>query len=151
MTFAVSSPILLPMFDPDAHLPRPNRSLIYFGACIIARLRLAREKQLNVRVVPTITAIDESVERLHSLGTYTWNLTNFLDPNENSLLAIRGAWRDLLYGFEDVEKRIAKCDQSLRNFGRSSIQELVGWHSPEKYPIKNNNTDAGMLFFGYTP
>ncbi len=50
------------MYDPNAGMPRPNRSLIYFGACIIAGLRLAREKQVNVRVVPTIHAIDESVE-----------------------------------------------------------------------------------------
>jgi lysozyme len=26
------------MFDPDAHIPRPNRNLVYFGACIIAGL-----------------------------------------------------------------------------------------------------------------
>ena len=57
--FSVSKIILLQsrlglgdieMFDPDAAIPRPNRSLIYFGACIIAGLRLAREKQVNVRV-----------------------------------------------------------------------------------------------------
>jgi len=41
------------MFDPDAGMPRLNRSLVYLGACIIAGLRLAREKQVNVRVVPT--------------------------------------------------------------------------------------------------
>ncbi len=50
------------MFDPDAALPRPNRTLIYLGACVIAGLRLAREKQVNVRVVPTSGAIDESVD-----------------------------------------------------------------------------------------
>ena len=33
------------MFDPNASIPRPNRSLIYFGACIIAGLRLARASQ----------------------------------------------------------------------------------------------------------
>jgi len=55
------------MFDPDASLPRPNRSLIYFGACIIAGLRLAREKQVNVRVIPTGIAIDESVDLAHEI------------------------------------------------------------------------------------
>ncbi len=38
------------MFNPDAYLRRPNRSLIYFGVCIIAGLRLAREKHANIRV-----------------------------------------------------------------------------------------------------
>jgi hypothetical protein len=48
--------------DPDAGMPRPNRTLIYLGACVIAGLRLAREKQVNVRVRPTGEAIDESVD-----------------------------------------------------------------------------------------
>jgi hypothetical protein len=55
------------MFDPDAHMPRPNRSLIYLGACIIAGLRLAREKQVNVRVIPTINAVEESVDLSHDI------------------------------------------------------------------------------------
>ena len=55
------------MFDPDAALPRPNRTMIYLGACVIAGLRLAREKQVNVRVVPTSGAIDESVDLAHEI------------------------------------------------------------------------------------
>jgi hypothetical protein len=39
-----------------------NRNLIYFGSCIIAGLRLARASQVNTRVIPTIKAIEESVE-----------------------------------------------------------------------------------------
>jgi len=55
------------MFDPDAALPRPNRTLIYLGACVIAGLRLAREKQVNVRVVPISGAIEESVDLAHEI------------------------------------------------------------------------------------
>lgn len=55
------------MWDPFVDMPRPNRSLIYLGACIIAGLRLARERQVSVRVVPTITAIEESVELSHDI------------------------------------------------------------------------------------
>ena len=50
------------MFDPDAGIPPINRNLVYLGACVIAGLRLARERQVNVRVVPTKTAVDESVD-----------------------------------------------------------------------------------------
>ena len=50
------------MFDPDAGIPRPNRSLIYLGACLIAGMRLARQSQVSVRVIPTINAIEESVD-----------------------------------------------------------------------------------------
>ena len=55
------------MFNPDAHIPRANRSLIYFGACIIAGLRLARERQVSVRVIPTSHAIDESCDLTHEI------------------------------------------------------------------------------------
>ena len=49
------------MFDPNANMPRINRGMVYLGACLIAGIRLAR-KQVNVRVIPTSHAIDESVE-----------------------------------------------------------------------------------------
>jgi len=55
------------MFDPDSHMPRVNRTLVYLGACIIAGLRLARERQVNVRVAPTGTAIEESVDLAHEI------------------------------------------------------------------------------------
>jgi hypothetical protein len=57
------------MFDPDAHLPRINRGLIYLGACLIVGIRLARERQVNVRVVPTRQAIEESVDLAHEVYT----------------------------------------------------------------------------------
>jgi hypothetical protein len=41
--------------------------MIYLGACLIAGLRLAREKQVNVRVIPTSNAIDESVDLAHEI------------------------------------------------------------------------------------
>ena len=55
------------MFDPDAHLPRINRGMIYLGACLIAGIRLARERQVNVRVVPTRQAIEESIDLAHEI------------------------------------------------------------------------------------
>ena len=64
------------MFDPDAAIPRPNRSLIYVGACIIAGLRLARERRVNVRVVPTTHAMDESVDLAHEIFNRIFRKTN---------------------------------------------------------------------------
>jgi hypothetical protein len=55
------------MFNPDAHVPRPNRNLTYFGACIIAGLRLPRERQVNVRVIPISVAVGESAELAHDI------------------------------------------------------------------------------------
>lgn len=55
------------MFDPYRNMPRINRGMVYLGACLIAGIRLAREKQVNVRVISTIQAIDESVELAHDI------------------------------------------------------------------------------------
>ena len=41
--------------------------MIYLGACLIAGIRLAREKQVNTQVVPTRAAIEESVELAHEI------------------------------------------------------------------------------------
>ena len=55
------------MFNPDAHMPRINRGMVYLGACLIAGIRLAREQQVNVRVVPTGKAIEESVDLAYEI------------------------------------------------------------------------------------
>ena len=55
------------MYDPNANMPRINRGMVYLGACMIAGIRLAREKQVSVRVIPTIHAIEESVELAHEI------------------------------------------------------------------------------------
>ena len=36
--------------------------MVYLGTCLIAGIRLARERQVNVLVVPTGNAIEESVD-----------------------------------------------------------------------------------------
>jgi hypothetical protein len=41
--------------------------VVYLGACLIAGIRLAREKQVNVRVIPISTTVDESVELAHDI------------------------------------------------------------------------------------
>lgn len=55
------------MFDPNEGMPRLNRTLVYMGACMIAGIRLARERQVNVRVLPTDLAITESVDLAHDI------------------------------------------------------------------------------------
>ena len=55
------------MCDPDANMPKLNRSMVYLGACLIAGTRLARERQVNIRVVPTGRAIEESVDLAYEI------------------------------------------------------------------------------------
>jgi hypothetical protein len=52
------------MFDPDANMPKLNRSMVYLGACPIAGIRLAREKQVNVRVIPCCKVTCHSLEAM---------------------------------------------------------------------------------------
>ena len=55
------------MSNPDAGVLRLNRGMVYLGACLIAGIRLARERQVNVRVVPTSHAIEESLDLAHEI------------------------------------------------------------------------------------
>jgi hypothetical protein len=60
------------MAEEPAYLTRtrrfpPNPALICLGACIVAGLRLARERQVNTRVTPTRTAIEESIDVAHEI------------------------------------------------------------------------------------
>jgi hypothetical protein len=55
------------VFDPYVHSPRVNRPLVYLGTGVFARLRLAGEQQVNVKVVPTGTVTGESVDAAHEL------------------------------------------------------------------------------------
>ena len=48
-------------------MPRINRGMVYLGACLITGIRLARERQVNVRVVPTGKAIEESVDLAYEI------------------------------------------------------------------------------------
>jgi hypothetical protein len=41
--------------------------MVYLGACLITGIRLARERQVNVRVVPTGKAIEESVDLAYEI------------------------------------------------------------------------------------
>ena len=55
------------MFAPDAHMPKITRGMVYLGACLIAGIWLARERQVNVRVLPTGKAIEESVDLAYEI------------------------------------------------------------------------------------
>jgi DNA-binding GntR family transcriptional regulator len=51
----------------EHNLLRTNRGMVYLGACLIAGLRLAHQRQADVRVVPTNRSIEESLELAHEI------------------------------------------------------------------------------------
>ncbi len=88
-------------------------------------------------------------DRLHAMGARQLNKYKFLNPSNNSIDAVRLAWSELLFGRDAEDQRIKSCDARLRFFGTSSIQELLGCFYPEKYPLRNSNSDSGLKFFGF--
>ena len=92
----------------------------------------------------------EVIKCLNCLRSYPINRTKFLNPKNNSINTIRDCWSKLLHTGDIDWAKIKYVNDSLRNFGLSSIYELIGWYYPDKYPLMNNNSDCGMRFFGYT-
>lgn len=88
-------------------------------------------------------------DRLHAMGARQLNKHKFLNPSNNSIEMVRSAWSDLLFGKDSEDQRIKSCDNRLRFFGTSSIQELLGCFYPEKYPLRNSNSDSGLKYFGF--
>jgi len=60
------------MWDPYRASHREQPRLIYLGACLIVGIRLAREKQVNVRVIPIRDAIHESIEQAREVFREVW-------------------------------------------------------------------------------
>jgi hypothetical protein len=75
--------------------------------------------------------------------------SRFLDPSRNSTTVIRSAWAELLYGLDPDTERMSKCAVMLFGFKRSSVQELLGFYAPKKYPLRNATVNAGLRYFGF--
>jgi hypothetical protein len=67
----------------------------------------------------------------------------------NDLNTVRKSWCDLIHGSGDVKFRMNNCHAALFGFGKSAIQETLGYYDPDKYPLRNANTNAGLRFLGY--
>ncbi len=93
--------------------------------------------------------VEEVVQCLNCMGSNALNKTRFLNRANNDLKSIRNAWKTLLHGRGPLEVRMSKCHRTLKWFGKSSIQELIGFYYPEQYPLRNSNSNAGLRFFGY--
>lgn len=86
---------------------------------------------------------------LNCMNSYAINKEKFLNPQNNKLKDIRSNLNLLLHGEDDIKIRMVKCKKALNYFGDSSVQELVGFYFPERYPLRNMNSNAGLRYFGY--
>ena len=119
------------------------------------QIRLDRSRIIKVKLnqdrIAEISRNDvgEVVQCLNCMGSNALNKTRFLNRANNDLKSIRNAWKTLLHGRGPLEVRMSKCHRTLKWFGKSSIQELIGFYYPEQYPLRNSNSNAGLRFFGY--
>ena len=74
--------------------------------------------------------------------------------NENSIRDIRLSFSFLLDEAQPIEYRIHELispqgKYKLNQFGPSCVQELIGWASPTKMPIRNNKADKAVKLLGF--
>jgi hypothetical protein len=68
---------------------------------------------------------------------------------KNTTQAVKEAWTGLLYGTRPLPDRMSACADSLFQFKKSGIQELLGFYDPMTYPLRNKPVNAGLRFFGF--
>jgi hypothetical protein len=77
----------------------------------------------------------------------TWPFPRFL--NGNDLDTIRRSWSGLIHGSGELKLRMNNCNSALFGFGKSAIQETLGYYNPGKFPLRNANKNAWPRFLGY--
>ena len=47
-----------------------------------------------------------------------------------------------------LASRMTECNK-INGLGSSSMNEILGFTYPDKYPLINKNSNSGLRFFGY--
>jgi hypothetical protein len=72
---------------------------------------------------------------------------------ENTIQKIKASFKYLLYSNDEIDLRIHNLcynpDYKLNQLKSSGTQELLGWVSPEKYPLRNDKADAALELLGF--
>ncbi len=95
----------------------------------------------------TATEIKAVAGSLNCFGVLELAKVRFLKGNKAD--TIRKAWFELIHGSADLKLRMNRCREMLYGFGKSAIQETLGYYDPKKFPLRNENTNAGLRFLGY--
>lgn len=112
-----------------------------------AKAKLVRRYLAQVKVMQLTKSEVEMVAK--SLNCFGNRLAQSRFLRRNDLDTIRKSWSDLIHGTGEVKFRMNNCASALFGFGKSAIQETLGYFDPGKYPLRNANTNAGLRFLGY--
>ncbi len=121
-----------------------------YGDDIEWRLRSSRKLKSLLSERKILKLDKEEIETvfrcLNSLNSYPINRTKIL--NNNSVPEIRRALNELVNGKGELAGRMDFCN-NIKSLGTSSMNEILGFTSPQKYPLINKNSNCGLRFFGY--
>ena len=107
------------------------------------RRLLAKSKIPNL----TATEIEVVAGSLNCFGALELAKARFLKGNKPD--TIRKAWFELIHSSADLKLRMNRCRETLYGFGKSAIQETLGYYDPKRFPLRNENINAGLRFLGY--
>ena len=72
---------------------------------------------------------------------------------DNEVARVRKSLGHLVHGEGDIVERMAQVifdpEYKLKQFGRSNVQELVGWVNREQLPVINGRTTKILRYFGF--
>ncbi|MDQ2751626.1 MAG: phospholipase D-like domain-containing protein [Bacteroidota bacterium] len=114
--------------------------------------RVNNSKKIRSYLSPKkiLTLTEQDVETLllctNSINADQRNKAKIL--KENSLIDIRNGLNELANGSKELSERMNFCNQ-IKGLGPSTMNELIGFSYPKKYPIINKNSSSGLRFFGY--
>ncbi len=112
--------------------------------------RVVRELlTINKKTGLTRGQLAELLDQVNAMQFYGVNRAKVLNPRNNPLQTIRSTLRHLTDETVPVQRRMSDCTGRVVGLGKSAIQELVGFYSNGRYPLRNANTNCGLRFFGY--
>jgi len=116
----------------------------------VKRSELIRSK-LNKKSIKKLNwnDLEEIAGSLNCMNSLPINKAKFLNKKNNKLNNIVSGLIVLIHGKDDIKLRLLHCKNKINHFGGSSVQEIIGFYFPEKYPIRNSNSNAGLRYFGY--
>jgi hypothetical protein len=85
-------------------------------------------------------------------GGHETHIKEFKDSKD-----LRQVWKVLIYllhGKDDYVTRMGNCifdpEYKLNQFGRSAVQELLGWVNKQEIPICNGRSVKALRYLGYS-
>ena len=103
--------------------------------------------------------IFEALDVCHSIHDRLWffpgghKTLKKVFTSENELKQIQDVISYLLHGQDDFIARMGTCifdeSYSIKQIGRSAVQELLGWVNKESIPICNGRTVKALRYLGF--